>query len=136
MSLRARHHEPKTEIDLSPLIDMTFILLIFFMVSSSFTRDARLELERPSARSAVASTGKTVRVHVDRHGDIYLEGRPVRPWMVQSHVRDALRATASRDVLIVADRTVSAERLVDVVDQSRLAGAQNVGVATDKEVAP
>jgi biopolymer transport protein ExbD len=72
-------------------------------------------------------------VNIDSGSTIYIDGNPVRPWMVQSRVRDYLDSTGGGSVLVVADRHVPAERLIEVVDQCRLAGAANVGVATDKE---
>lgn len=122
------------EIDISPLIDMVFILLIFFMVSTTFVKDMKLDLERPSAASATNSPSKAIRVHVDRGGAIYLDGNPVKPWMVQTRVRDLLKSGSSKTVLVIADRLVAAERLIEVVDQCRLAGASDVAVATEKEM--
>ena len=122
-----------TEIDISPLIDVVFILLIFFMVSTTFVRDLKLDLERPGAKSAQQAPGKALRVHVDRHQEIYVDGQPVRAWMLQTRVRDLLRSGSSSSVLVITDRTVPAERLIEVVDQCRLAGAGDVGVATAEE---
>lgn len=132
--MRTRHGGgEKQDIDISPLIDMVFILLIFFMVTTTFEKDQKLELERPSAQSAQRASTKSLRVHVDRHGDVYVDGAPVRPWMLQSHVREALGSAASKEVLVVTDRRVPAETLIEVVDQCRLAGASDVGVATREE---
>jgi biopolymer transport protein ExbD len=132
MRLRKRP-EPSTEIDISPLIDMVFILLIFFMVSTTFVKDMKLELERPSAKSAQSASSKAVRVHLDRNGAIWLDDAPVKPWMLQSRIRELLSSATSRSVLVVTDRNVAAERLIEVVDQCRLGGADDVGVATTEE---
>jgi len=123
----------ESQVDISPLIDMVFILLIFFMVTTTFVKDAKLELERPSAQSATRASTKSLRVHIDRFSDIYVDGEMVRPWMLQSRVRDALRSGASSEILVVTDRRVPSERLIEVVDQCRLAGAKDVGVATVEE---
>jgi biopolymer transport protein ExbD len=128
-----RKREVSSNIDIAPLIDMVFILLIFFMVSTTFVKDLKLDIERPGAASAERASTKAIRVHVDRGGNIYLEGQPVKPWMLQSRVRDLIKGGASGQVLVVTDRLVPAERLVDVVDQCRLGGASDVGVATEKE---
>ncbi len=120
-------------IDISPLIDMVFILLIFFMVSTTFVKDMKLDLERPGAASAAAASTKALRVFVDQRGDIYVDGQAVRPYMLQSRVRDFMKSSPSKIVLVVTDRRVPAERLIHVVDQCRLAGAQDVGVATEQE---
>ena len=120
-------------VDISPLIDMVFILLIFFMVSTTFVKDLKLDVERPGAASAERASTKAIRVHVERSGAIYLDGQPVKPWMLQSRIRDMLRGGSATTVLVIADRLVSAEKLVEVVDQCRLGGAAEVGVATEKE---
>lgn len=120
-------------IDISPLIDVVFILLIFFMVSTTFAKDMELELERPSASSASAAPTEALRVYIDRDSVLYVDGSAVQPWMLQSHVRDYLRGAPDSPVLIVTDRGVPAERLIDAVDQCRLGGAVDVGVVTDRE---
>ncbi len=121
------------DLDISPLIDVVFILLIFFMVSTTFIKDAQLELDRPSAKSATTASNEAVRVSIDKHGDIYLADSPVRLWMLQSRVREGLRASGDSSVLIVADRGTTTDKLIDVVDQCRMGGASEVGVITDKE---
>jgi len=121
------------EIDISPLIDVVFILLIFFMVSTTFVKDAQVDIERPSARSGTRASTKAMRIHLDHSGQVYVDDTPVKPWMVQSRVRDHLRDGAEGTVLVIADRRVQAEKLIEVVDQCRLAGATDVGVVTDAE---
>ncbi len=128
------HEEDNKDIDISPLIDVVFILLIFFMVSTTFVKDAQLELERPAAQSATAAPSQAVRVSIDRSGDIYMGELPVRLWSLQGRVRESLRTLSESTVLVVADRGIPAERLIEVVDQCRLAGAKNVGVITDQEL--
>jgi len=132
MRLRARP-EQKSDIDISPLIDMVFILLIFFMVSTTFVKDMKIDIERPGAQSAQSASTKALRVNIDASANIYIDGNPVRPWMVQARVRDFLDSSGSGEVLVITDRRVPADRLIEVVDQCRLAGAENVGVATEKE---
>ena len=70
---------------------------------------------------------------LDQRGDVYVDGRPVRPWMVQNRVREQLQGGEERPVLVITDRRVRAEQLLEVVDQCRLAGAKDVAVATDRE---
>lgn len=125
--------EQKHDIDISPLIDMVFILLIFFVVSTTFTKDAKIDIERPGAASARSASTKAMRIYLEANGNITVDGNRVRPWMVQSRVREFLDATGEASVLIVTDRAVAADKLIEVVDQARLAGATDVGVATDKE---
>jgi len=121
------------DINISPLIDMVFILLIFFMVSTTFVKDMKLELERPAAASGVTASTKAVRLYIDVNGDTFLDGAPIQIWVLQSRLRDLLKTMTAKAVLVVTDEGVPAGRLVEVVDQARLAGATDVGVATVKE---
>jgi len=133
MRRRFRKHGGTQDVDMSPLIDMVFILLIFFMVSTTFVKDMKLDLERPSAQAATRASTKALRVFVDADGNIYADGLPVKPWMLQSRVREFLGGSTSQAVLVVVDRRVPAERLIEVVDQCRLGGASDVAVATEQE---
>lgn len=133
MSIRARRASENTQgIDISPLIDMVFILLIFFMVSTTFVKDMDLDINRPSASSAEASSSESIRLYIDENGETYLDGEPIRTWMIQSRLRDLMELAGSETVLVVTDSAVTANQLVEVVDQARLAGAE-VGVATEEE---
>lgn len=125
--------EQRSDIDMSPLIDMVFILLIFFVVSTTFTKDMKIDISRPGAASAQSASTKSIRIYLEGNGNITIDGNRVRPWMVQSRVREFLDATGDSSVLIVTDRNVPADKLIEVVDQARLAGATDVGVATEKE---
>jgi len=133
MSSRFRKSREPSGIDISPLIDMVFILLIFFMVSTTFVKDMDLDINRPSAQTSQQSSTKAIRVYIDNQGNTYLDGQPVRVWVIQSRLRDMLAAAGDPGVLVVTDSEVPSGRLVEVVDQCRLAGADDVGVATEQE---
>ena len=131
-----RYREKKEsiqDINISPLIDMVFILLIFFMVSTTFVKDMKLDLNRPAASSSSTASTKAIRLYIDNQGEIFPDGEPVRVWVVQSRIRDLLDASTGKSVLVVTDDGVPAGRLVEVIDQARLAGANDVGVATVQE---
>jgi biopolymer transport protein ExbD len=119
-------------IDIGPLIDIIFILLIFFMVSTTFVRNFEVGIERPSAVSATRADVRAIRLTVDQGGRVHIDGQAVQPWMVQNRVREMISANPRRTVLITADRRLETGRLVQVVDQCRLGGARDVAVDTDK----
>ena len=125
--------EEETAVDISPLIDMVFILLIFFMVTTTFVKDMKLDLERPSASSGAAASTKAIRVFIDQYGDIYVDNQPLRIYSLQGKLRDMLRSSTEKSVLVVTDENVTAKLVLEVVDQTRLAGATDVGVATEQE---
>ena len=132
MKALPKREEP-TGIDLSPLIDMVFILLIFFMVTSTFVKDAKVDLKRPSAQSATSASTRSVRVSIDAQGKVYLDGMPTRVWALQAKVKDAFRQGVSKEILVIADRRAKVDHLIEVVDLCKLAGASAVTVATEKE---
>ncbi len=129
-----RKKDDISEVDMSPLIDMVFILLIFFMVSSTFTKDMKLDLERPGASSATHASSKIIRVYIDNQAQIYIDNQPLKIWAVQSKLRDLLRASTEKSVLVITDETIAVDKLIELIDQCRLSGAKDVAVATKKEV--
>ena len=125
--------EQEGQVDISPLIDMVFILLIFFMVTTTFVKDMKLDLERPNAASAAAASTKATRIFIDSFGDVYVDNQPVRVYSLQSKLRDMLRTSTDKSVLVVTDENVPAKLVLEVIDQAKLSGASNVGVATEQE---
>lgn len=132
MKLYRKKEQPQN-IDISPLIDMVFILLIFFMVSTTFNKDMKLDLTRPGASTATAASTESIRVFIDKNQDIYVDDQLSKSWAVQSRIRELLQVDKTRPVLVVTDKSIPSELLIEVVDQCRLGGAQDVGVATDLE---
>jgi len=123
-----------TDVDVSPLIDMVFILLIFFMVTTTFVKDMKLDINRPSASSASKSDSKVVRVYIDNTGEVYINNQPVKVWAIQSKVRDMLKTATDKSVLIITDDSIPVNKLIDVVDECRMSGAKDVAVSTTKEM--
>ena len=121
-------------VDVSPLIDMVFILLIFFMVTTTFVKDMKLDLNRPSAASASKADSKVVRVYIDNTAQVYIDNQPVQLWAIQSKLRDLLRTSTDKSVLVISDDTIPVEVLIDVVDECRMSGAKDVAVSTQKEM--
>jgi len=128
-----RKEKTSDDVNIAPLIDMVFILLIFFAVSTTFVRDMKLELERPSASSSTRASTKSARVYIDQNGSVFIDEQPVKIWMLQSRVKDLLSVSTSKTVLVIADQNIPAKKLIEVVDQCRLGGASEVGVATEAE---
>ena len=133
--MRFRKREQNVDnIDVSPLIDMVFILLIFFMVTTTFVKDMKLDLNRPSAASATLSNEKVIRVYIDNNADVYIDNQPIKVWAMQSKLRDLLRSSTSKAVLVVTDTDIPVEALIDVIDECKQSGAIDVAVSTTKEL--
>ena len=121
-----------SDINISPLIDVTFILLIFFMVSTTFLKDIELKIERPNSKSG-DKIQNSIRVVIDRQNNVYIESKLVNPWVFQTKLGKYLVYRTLKNVLIVADKDVKTEKLIEIVDQCKLAGAESVGVSVKEK---
>jgi biopolymer transport protein ExbD len=119
----------EAEINMAPLIDMVFILLIFFLVTTSFVREAGVEVQRPIAATAQPQVKGSLMVAVDTKGKIYIENRRVDLRSVRGLVERYLAANPTGAVVVVADKASRTGRLIEVLDQCRLAGSKDVAVA-------
>jgi len=117
------------EINMAPLIDMVFILLIFFLVTTTFVRESGVEVQRPTAATAAAKEKGALIVAVAGDGRIFVERRQVDLRSVRGLVERFLAEDPAGAVIIAADKTTPTGRTIAVLDQARLAGAREVAVA-------
>ncbi|HEU4365213.1 MAG TPA: biopolymer transporter ExbD [Candidatus Krumholzibacteria bacterium] len=122
-------------IDMAPLIDMTFLLLIFFMVTTSFVKETGIDVMRSTAATAEVKDRGNVMIGVNADGDVYMEGKKVDLRSVRSLVERALAEDPESGVVVVADKNSNTGDVVRVMDQCRLAGAKNVSLAAKREEA-
>ncbi len=126
---RALEESTEADINMAPLIDMIFILLIFFLVTASFVRESGVEIQRPEAASAESEDAVGLMIGVTPAGEIFIDGRAVALRRVRAVVERFLLENPAGGVLIEADRDCRSGRLVAVLDQCRLAGAEKVAVS-------
>lgn len=133
MNLRPKPKEP-VDINLTPLIDVVFLLLIFFMVSTTFNRDSELSIELPSA-SAEAQDRQpdSIEVAIDAQGRFYVNGRQLLNTQSKT-VRQALRSAAgdsdSPPIIISADAKTPHQAVVQIMDAARELGFVRLTFAT------
>ena len=121
-----------TEINVAPLIDMVFILLIFFMVTTTFVEQTGVSVRRPKAVTSRRLNQNCILIAISAAGSIHMNNREVSLLAVRGLVRRAL-SLRDRPVVIVADGEARTQTLVDVMDECRLAGAKEISIATEKE---
>lgn len=131
---RFRRSNEVQDLDISPLIDVVFILLIFFMVSTTFVRDSEIDIDRPTASSATQASADVIRVAIDKSSNVFVDGQPIKIWALQSKLRDLLADSTENSVLVITDEGVPVRTLISVVDEARLSGAAEVAVATAREL--
>lgn len=120
------------DLNITPLIDIVFILLIFFVVTTTFAHELGLPIERPESGTASEEPRKVIRVALSRRGEITVNAEPTSPWRVEAAVRAELRVHHNAGVLVVADRGAVADKLVEVIDACRRAGASDVALGVDR----
>ena len=117
---------------MAPLIDMIFILLIFFLVTTSFVKESGVEVKRPIASSTVSKEKTNLIVAVTKEGTIYVEKRSLDIRSVRSYMERFLAETPQGSVVIAADRESMTGIVIQVLDACRMAGIKNVSVAARK----
>jgi biopolymer transport protein ExbD len=123
--------EGMTEINISPLIDMVFILLIFFIVTTVFIEETGVEINKPEAISAVNLEKQSILIAVTAGGQVVYGGREIGV----SGIRPLVRRLTQKEqvpVILQADRTAQAGLIVRVIDEAKLAGAKTVSISTEQ----
>lgn len=120
----------QTEIQMTPLIDMVFILLIFFVVTTSFVSETGLDIQRPQSSSSKTLPHENVPVAIDANGRITVDGQRIGLLSIRLFLQKKLRMQHRLAVVLVADKTVSVDRVVRVMDEIRAAGISEVALAT------
>ena len=130
---RKKRSYEKAEIKIAPLIDMVFILLIFFIVTTSFVSETGLTVERPAARSAENLESQSVLIGIGPLGEIYISGRRVGLFSLKPILQNKLRSWPNLSTILVADKAASADLIVRVMDELRLSGVKRMALATEKK---
>lgn len=120
------------EINMSPLIDMVFLLLIFFMVTTVFVEETGVQIDKPTAASAGQLEKSSILIALTREGEIVYGGSVVAVNGVRGLVARLLEHK-TMPVILLADRQAAAGLLVDVIDECKLAGAAQVSIAATRE---
>lgn len=133
--MRHRHvkYQAENQVNLTPMIDMVFILLIFFLVTTSFVKEAGIEVNRPVAQTAERQGRGTIRIALSDKGEVWMERRPIDIRAVRANVERMLAESPEADVVVLADEAARTGLLVQVMDQVRLAGVRNIAVAARQE---
>ena len=121
------------QVNLAPLMDMVFILLIFFIVTTTFVKETGIRVDRPQTATSEALDSKSMRISITSSGAVYTEGRRLELPALRERIQRFLSRDRSASVILIPDQTTSAGRLVEVMDAAKLAGARQLAVATRKK---
>lgn len=126
-----RSNRTTLELNMAPLIDMVFILLIFFMVTTSFVKETGIDISRPTAATAVAKNKATILVGIDAGNHVYIDQQEIDVRAVRTNVERTLAENPGGVVVVVADKASSTGTAIQVMDGCRMAGAMNVSLAAN-----
>ncbi len=120
------------ELDLAPLLDVVFILLIFFIVTTVFVKETGVEVDKPTAVSTKQLQKSVLMIAITQTSEVVYAGTNIGVKGVRSTLSQAIRSKV-KPLVIQADKTVPTDLLVQVIDQAKLAGIKSVSIATVNE---
>lgn len=121
--------EEESGIDLTPMLDVVFIMLIFFIVSTSFVKESGIQVSRPSAKSATKKERANLMVAISEAGEVWIQKRKVDIASVRANIERLHAESPEGQVILQADKDSKNGLLVEVMDQIRLAGVENISIA-------
>lgn len=121
------------QLPMTSLIDVVFLLLVYFLLTTNFLVDEGIDLKLPQAQASRPQVEKELTIYVDAEGTAYLENRPVPLNELFDRLRDLLGDKSDRLVVIKADRGVILNKAVRVMDVAKAAGASRLFLATEKD---
>ena len=130
MRRRVATHGEEAEINITPMLDIVFIMLIFFIVTTSFVKEIGIDVNRPSnAPIQEQKISEVIAIRIDETGQISVGNRGVDIRAVRANIESELATKPEASVVVISDRNADAGLLVRVIDQARVAGAEKVSLA-------
>ena len=123
--------EEEQEINVTPMLDVVFIMLIFFIVTASFVKESGLEVNRPEAATAVKKEKANILVAIGANNEIWINRRRVDPRQVGPNIRRLKAENPQGSVIIQADKNSQVNTLVQVMDASRAVGVFDISLAAE-----
>lgn len=126
---RLQSREEESEINMTPMLDVVFIMLIFFVVTASFLKETGVDVSRPQASTAVLKEHGNILVGITASDEVWIDRRRVDIRAVRSNIERLRAENPEGAVVIQADTAAKTGLLVQVIDQARMAGVANVSIA-------
>ena len=121
------------EINITPMLDVVFILLIFFIVTANFIKEPGLEVNRPDSETAEPTENAAILIAVGNAGEIYMDGRRIDKRQEKANVVRLLAENPQGSVVIQADEKATADTIMAVMDGAREAGVYNISLASEPQ---
>ncbi|MEL6340752.1 MAG: biopolymer transporter ExbD [Myxococcota bacterium] len=119
----------ESEVDITPMLDVVFIMLIFFIVTASFVKEAGVDVKRPSAATAETKAAASILIAITENDEIWIDKRSVDVRAVRANIERLRAENPKGSVVIQADQSSKNGLLVKVIDAAKLAGVADVSIA-------
>jgi biopolymer transport protein ExbD len=124
--------EAESTIDVTPMLDVVFIMLIFFIVTATFVKEAGIDVRRPAAETAITQNKANILVAIDSRNSIWVDKREIDLRAVKPNIRRLMSLNPQGMVLVQADKTSYTNTLISVMDEIRAAGVTNIAISAEK----
>ena len=123
--------DEESEINLTPMLDVVFIMLIFFIVTANFIKEPGLEINRPDSDTAETQENAAILIAIGANDEVWMDGRRIDVRQVKANVLKLLADNPQGTVVFQADETASADAIIQVMDGARDAGVYDISLAAE-----
>ena len=125
--------EEDADIDITPMLDIVFIMLIFFIVTATFVKESGIDVTRPDAETAVKQNRVAILIAIRDNNEIWINRRQVALASVRANVEKLHAENPQGGAVIQADREAETGVLIEIMDQVRLAGVGAISIAAEEK---
>ncbi len=129
---RRSHRQEEAQVDLTPMLDIVFIMLIFFIVTSTFVRESGIEVDKPQATNVVNQKDVGIFIAVTADNDVYIDKKMVDIERVQAALEAMLLDKPESSLVIQADERAFSGTVIQVMDAAKGAGIEKIAIAAEK----
>ncbi|MDR3163437.1 MAG: biopolymer transporter ExbD [Helicobacteraceae bacterium] len=131
--MRRRRDDGEAVVDMTPMLDIVFIMLIFFIVTASFVKESGISVNSPSAATTETQDKGNIMIAINEAGEIWIDGRMTDIRALKANVTRLKALNPEGAVIIQADASAKVHLLVEAMDQARQAGVENVSIAARRK---
>ncbi len=124
--------EEEVAIDITPMLDVVFIMLIFFIVTATFVKEAGIDVNRPDATTATKQDKANILIAIGPNNDIWIDKRQIDIRSVRPNIERLHAENPQGSVVIQADKESKTDTLIQVMDAARQAGVYNISIAANE----
>jgi biopolymer transport protein ExbD len=131
MRSNRRRKAEESEVNMTPMLDVVFIMLIFFIVTASFVKEAGVDVNRPPAMTAIAKDKGNILIAITESGQIWIDRRQVDPRSLRANIERLHGENPQGAIVVQADKNSQNHLLVSVMDAAKAAGVNQIAIAAE-----